>query len=137
MMEVTIKIKIENDEVKDVQVVKVRPDEEPYSEFARIWDRSEIVTFFESNEQAMLFLASQERYANTRLKAKGHLFLNEVYEMLGLPKTKAGQTVGWVYTENTHVSFGLDDPRCSDFVNGIGYAVLLDFNVDGDILDAI
>lgn len=91
------------------------------------------------------FLKSQERYATDRLKAKGHLFLNEVYDMLGVPRTKAGQIVGWIYDEkhpngDNFVDFGMldiHDERKRDFINGYERNILLDFNVDGPIVDLI
>lgn len=99
-----------------------------------------------NNEYNIMFLKTQERYANDLLIARGRLFLNEVYRMLGLPETKAGQVVGWVYDPdntlgrdedsfNNYVSFGLynDNLSYSDFVNGFDPAILLDFNVDGNI----
>lgn len=45
----------------------------------------------------MMFLRRQQDYANEMLKARGHLFLNEVYDLLDIPRSKAGQVVGWVY----------------------------------------
>lgn len=91
------------------------------------------------------FLKSQERYANDRLKAKGHLFLNEVYDMLGVPRTKAGQIVGWIYDEkhpngDNFVDFGMlniNDTKKRDFMNGYERNIILDFNVDGPIYDLI
>ena len=92
-----------------------------------------------------MFLKDQQRYANDLLKSKGCLFLNEVYEMIGLPRTKAGQVVGWIYDEkhpvgDNFVDFGIYDlynEKKRDFVNGYERSILLDFNVDGDILDLI
>ena len=92
-----------------------------------------------------MFLKDQQRYANDLLKSKGHLFLNEVYDMLGIPRTKAGQVVGWIYDEkhpvgDNFVDFGIYDiynERARDFVNGYERTILLDFNVDGNILDMI
>ena len=95
-----------------------------------------------NNEYNLMFIKAQERYANDLLKAKKRVFLNEVYEMLGLPRTKAGQIVGWVYNpENpkgdNYIDFGLysDNLSYSDYVNGFDQAILLDFNVDGNIWD--
>lgn len=95
-----------------------------------------------NNEYNLMFIKAQERYANDLLKAKKRLFLNEVYEMLGLPRSKAGQIVGWVYdpedtSRDNYVDFGLyqDNLSYSDFVNGYDPAILLDFNVDGNIWD--
>lgn len=94
------------------------------------------------NEYNLAFIKSIENYANNRLKSVGYLFLNEVYEALGIPRTKAGQVVGWVYDEknpvgDNFVDFGLykDNLAYSDFVNGYDNAILLDFNVDGNVWD--
>lgn len=38
-------------------------------------------------------------YCYDFLKGRGYLFLNRVYQRLGLPLTKEGQTSGWVYDE--------------------------------------
>lgn len=93
----------------------------------------------------LMFLKRQQDYANDKLKTKGHLFLNEVYDMLGIPRTRAGQCVGWVYDEknpvgDNYIDFGIyDDAKAvnRDFVNGYERTILLDFNVDGPILDLI
>lgn len=93
-----------------------------------------------NNEYNIMFIKAQENYANDLLKAKKRLFLNDVYEMLGLPRTKAGQVVGWVYDKDNpvgdnYVDFGMyaDNLNYSDFANGFDPAILLDFNVDGNI----
>lgn len=93
-----------------------------------------------NNEYNIMFIKAQENYANDLLRAKKRLFLNDVYEMLGLPATKAGQVVGWVYDSehpigDNYVDFGLyaDNLSYSDFANGFDPAILLDFNVDGNI----
>lgn len=91
------------------------------------------------------FLLAQQKIANNKLVAKGFLFLNEVYRSLGFEETKAGQIVGWVYDPDNpvgdnYVDFGLfphGDNRARDFVNGFERSVLLDFNVDGNILDLV
>lgn len=91
-----------------------------------------------NSEYCLLFLKYNERYANDILRSRRHLFLNEVYDMLGLPKTVAGQFVGWVYNENKHVSFNIYSKEYNfEFVNGGRAEALLDFNVDGVILDKI
>lgn len=89
----------------------------------------------------------KQSYANDKLRAQGHLFLNEVYDMLGAPRTKAGACVGWVWRRESepkngdnYVDFGVfnGDPEWVDsFVNGSENLVVLDFNVDGMILELI
>lgn len=121
------------------------------SEYARFFDRFSMNEDGESvinpywndvPEYNLMFLKSTERYANERLVSQGRLFLNEVYDMLGIPRSKAGQIVGWVYDPekgngDNYVDFGLykDNLSYSDFVNGFDPAILLDFNVDGNVWD--
>lgn len=96
-----------------------------------------------NNEDNMIFLKAQERYANDLLRSRGMLFLNEVYRMLGIPESQAGQIVGWIYDDslehegNNFVDFGLhkDPLSYSDFIYGNDNGILLDFNVDGNIWD--
>ena len=113
-----------------------------YSDYARFFDESS--PYWQKDpEYNLVFLKAQQQYANDLLRAKGRLFLNDVYDMLGIEKTKAGQIVGWVYDpENPNgdnfVDFGIYDmskERVRAFVNGYEATILLDFNVDGNIWD--
>lgn len=113
-----------------------------YSDYAKFFDCGN--PYWEKDaEYNLMFLKRQEQYANDKLKANGYLFLNDVYESIGIPKTKAGQVVGWVYNENNpigdnYVDFGIYDlhkEAARDFVNGYEKTILLDFNVDGNIWD--
>ena len=119
-------------------------DPNMYSNYARFFD--EFNPNWKSDpEYNLMFLRSQQQYANDLLRAKGRLFLNEVYEMLGMEKSKAGQIVGWVYDEknptgDNFVDFGvynLHDERVRAFVNGLEPSILLDFNVDGDVWESM
>lgn len=129
-------------EKKIVNVADVDPLKD-ISEFARFFDEG-CPDYQKDAEFNLMFLRRQQDYANDKLKAKGHLFLNEVYDMLGIPRSRAGQVVGWIYDEkngkgDNFVDFGIynnrEDNRC--FVNGHERAILLDFNVDGIIYDMI
>lgn len=89
-------------------------------------------------EYNLFFLSTQQRYANDLLHARGHVFLNEIYDNLGIPRTQAGQIVGWLEhgDGDGFISFGFDDlfdENKRAFVNGLENVVLLDFNVDGPI----
>lgn len=85
------------------------------------------------------YLTGLEAYMNTVLSGRGHLFLNEVYDQLGVPRTDAGAVCGWVYKgkgNDGYVDFGLSDyEKHKDFLTGLTPDVLLDFNVDGVIVD--
>lgn len=95
--------------------------------------------YSDTSEYNHTFLKTQERFANDKLQANGYLFLNEVYESLGIPRTQAGQIVGWKIdnpNSDGFVSFGIEnifDTNSRAFVNGMEPVVFLDFNVDGVI----
>lgn len=112
-----------------------------YSEFARCFDESN--PYWQKNaEYNKSFLILREEEANKRLRAKGYLFLNDVYEMIGFPETKAGHIMGWIYDKDNpigdnQISFGMfdaDKPHNHDFINGYEKCIWLDFNCDGDII---
>lgn len=119
-------------------------DPNTYSDYARFFDDG-CAGWQKDAELNLVFLKQQQNWANDLLKRKGHLFLNEVYDMLGIPRTKAGQIVGWIYDEDhpngdNFVDFGIYDmnrEKVRDFVNGYERTILLDFNVDGNILNLI
>jgi hypothetical protein len=87
----------------------------------------------------MMFLRAQQTYFNNILISRGHVFLNEVYDALGIDRTEAGAIVGWVIGGGDNkIDFGIFDgenPRTRAFVNGYEHSILLDFNVDGVIYD--
>ena len=138
---------VKDEETGEEKIVKKTvsvADPNLYSDYARFFDDG-CTGWTKDPEYNLMFLKDQQRYANDLLQSKGHLFLNEVYDMLGIPRTKAGQAVGWIYDEvhpvgDNFVDFGLTDihnARVRDFVNGYERTILLDFNVDGSILDMI
>lgn len=118
-----------------------KKSERNVSQYARFFD-SGCAAWNEDPEYNLLFLKQQQNYANDLLKAKGHLFLNEVYDMLTIPRSKAGQVVGWVYNDenpigDNRVDFGIYAEHNTSAINGFERSILLDFNVDGDILKYI
>lgn len=114
------------------------------SEYARFFDES-CSSWNKSQFHNQMFLKQQQNYANDLLKAQGYLFLNDVYKMLGMDVAPYGQVVGWIYDEknpvgDNFVDFGLydlNDEAKRLFINGQERVILLDFNVDGNILDLI
>ena len=114
------------------------------SEYARFFDES-CSSWNKSQFHNQMFLKQQQNYANDLLKAQGYLFLNDVYKMLGMDVAPYGQVVGWIYDEknpvgDNFVDFGLydlNDEAKRLFINGRERTILLDFNVDGNILDLI
>lgn len=120
---------------------RVNVDEGP-SIYARFFDEySEM--WSKEPEYNRLFLSCQQNWANDMLRARGHLFLNDVYRVLGIPDSTAGSVVGWRLGSegDSYVDFGIftndGSDRIRDFVNGREGSILLDFNVDGVIYDKI
>ncbi len=118
-------------EVKTVDVNKV-------SAYARFFDEGS-ANWHKDPELNRLFVQCQQNYANHLLQARGHVFLNEVYDMLGIDRSSAGQVVGWVINDkgDNFVDFGMFEAHNSRFVNGYERSILLDFNVDGVVYDKI
>ncbi|MET0786958.1 MAG: DUF6353 family protein [Paenisporosarcina sp.] len=115
-----------------------RADPNKWSAYAKFFDEGS--RFWNKEpEFNRIFVQCQQNYANNLLRETGHLFLNEVYDMLGIERTKAGQVVGWVMggEGDNYIDFGIFDVENASFVNGHELSILLDFNVDGVIYDKI
>lgn len=125
---------------KKVKGAIIGKNGEEYSQYAKYFDEG-CRNWSKNPEDNLVFLRAQERYADDILHTKGHIFLNDVYEALGIPKTEAGQYVGWMLGNgNDYVDFGIYDmykETNRDFVNGYEPVILLDFNVDGVISDKL
>lgn len=111
-------------------------DPNEIGDFARIYYEGNI-GWTKNAEDNLYFLKTQQAYANQKLKTRGYLFLNEVYEMLGFAPTAVGAVTGWYYDEkdpvgDNFVDFGIY--QAPEFVNGVERSILLDFNCDGNIL---
>lgn len=96
------------------------------------------------------FIRMVLEHSRDKLQVDGHLFLSDVYDMLGFERTKASLQVGWVLqpqfdengvqTNDGFVDFGLWSQgvhKGKEWVNGHPDAFLLDFNVDGVITDVL
>lgn len=111
------------------------------SVYARFFDETS-TQWERSAELNKLNLCKWQDWANDLLNSRGHLFLNEVYDMLGMERSSAGAIVGWIKhgDGDGYVDFGIfnvNRPKARDFVNGLERSILLDFNVDGVIYDLI
>jgi len=133
----------------------IERDSRKLSDYTFFFDESNPYWEKDGNYNRM-FLLAQQQYANDKLRANGYLFLNDVLDDLGIPRTKAGQIVGWIYDPDNpngdnYVDFGIYETYRRDeeaFVKDKAMnerfgkevyerVVLLDFNVDGPILDRV
>ena len=107
------------------------------------WYNSQTTSEWKNNRVDNLhFISCQQDYANRKLQSKGYLFLNDVYESLGLPVCDYGQVVGWVMGKggDNFVDFGIFDPHSNElnlYIGGVNEEILLDFNVDGLVADKL
>ena len=127
-------VELLDDEGRPCEIQHANGSPSPYGRF---FDQCS-PSWTKTPEYNLLFLRSQQDWANDRLRANGFVFLNEVYEALGLERSQAGQIVGWKLKGDGdgYVDFGLyaiGDDNNRAFVNNIEPVVFLDFNVDGPI----
>lgn len=132
----------ETDEGQRITKVK-SVDENGTSGYAKLFSEDSSTSWSKTPDYNIMFLRAQQNYLNDRLRAKGHVSLNDAYDALGLERTPAGQIVGWVWEGNgdNYVDFGIFDselkPQHFEFFTGKNNAVLIDFNVDGVMYDKI
>ena len=128
-------VKIENKGTKEE--VKLA-DPNKFSPYARFFDEGS-TEWTKDPEMNRLFVTCQQNYLNHILQVRGHVFLNEAYDALGLERSSAGAVVGWVISQDSdnYIDFGIFEAQNARFINGIERSILLDFNVDGVIYDKI
>lgn len=117
-------------------------DPSQYSPYARRFDETH-PNWTKNPEMNQFYLKARQAQANDMLKARGHLFLNEVYDMMGFPRTKAGAVVGWLYDPkrpdlgDSYVDFGMYEIQEGEDFESYAKSYILDFNVVGDITNDI
>lgn len=134
----------------DGKIVSTIEESKGLSPYAKLFAKETTQEWSPQADYNLVYLRARQQYANDMLNAKGYVFLNDVYESLGLDRIPAGQAVGWlkdnkrVYEDGTvggdnYISFGIFDDRNAfhDFMTNREGAIWLDFNVDGVIYDLI
>lgn len=118
--------------------------------YARIFDR-ENENWSTVPNQNQYFLQMVENNCNRMLRTNGFLFLNDVYDQLGMKRSKPGQVVGWALSPKINPETGQDMSdgyvdfgyfkegmyQGKEFATGNKDAYLLDFNVDGNVLEIL
>ncbi len=123
----------ETGEEKTVEKVVYSADPNIKSDYAVYFD-SKSREFDKNFDYCRMFLQAQEAYANDLLTVRGHLFLNEVLDMLDLNRTPAGQIVGWTKDgPDGYVNFRITEVDRELEDGTFEPALLLDFNVEGNI----
>ena len=132
----------ETGEVKETKEEVLTYDGDKLSQYARIFDEVGSTQWTPSADHNRAFLLMEQNYFNERIRTRGYIFLNEVYERLGFRPTKAGSIVGWVYQNADYegIDFGIftaHTQKAVEFLEGTEPSIILDFNVQGDILSLV
>ena len=126
---------------KKVKVYEQTLNGETVSMYGRVYGPES--SQYSRTNPAMNWLTIKKKldWVNDLLRARGHVFLNEVYDELGFERTKEGAIVGWVFNQDNgddYIDFG---PWWQSLETveeaGPGGVIVLDFNVDGVIFDKI
>lgn len=129
----------QEDLTKDDMTLEAVTAVDGVSPYGVIFDEDN-VNWSADEDLAKLHLDCQQQYANDILQTRGHIFLNEVYKMLGFPHTPAGAVTGWVKGQgDDFVDFNIFDGMFEgEDKNGRTVTKwALDFNVDGVMWDKI
>ena len=132
----------ETGEVKETKEEVLTYEGDKLSQYARVFDEVGSTQWTPSADHNRAFLLMEQNYFNERIRTRGYIFLNEVYERLGFRPTKAGSVVGWVYQNADYegIDFGIftaHTQKAAEFLEGTEPSILLDFNVQGDILSLV
>lgn len=116
-------------------------DETSLGLFAKVFDAS-CNNWQPDNNYNLNFLKLVEYQMTDRLRRYGHVFLNEVYDIIGIERTDIGQFAGWVYDPDSDISdnyidLGLYNGRRIDEYGEINQAIIIDPNCDGSIIDRV
>lgn len=132
----------ETGEVKETKEEVLTYEGDKLSQYARVFDEVGSTQWTPSADHNRAFLLMEQNYFNERIRTRGYIFLNEVYERLGFRPTKAGSVVGWVYQNVDYegIDFGIftaHTQKAAEFLEGTEPSIILDFNVQGDILSLV
>lgn len=128
-----IEVDHENGKEKKVKKTVMVADPNLQSDYAVYFD-SKSRNYETNPDYNRMFLKAQQAFANDKLQTRGHLFLNEVLDDLDLPRTPAGQIVGWTKDgPDGYVNFRIVEVERETEDGRHEPALLLDFNVEGNI----
>lgn len=128
-----IEVDPENGKEKKVKKTVMVADPNLQSDYAVYFD-SKSRNYETNPDYNRMFLKAQQAFANDKLQTRGHLFLNEVLDDLDLPRTPAGQIVGWTKDgPDGYINFRIVEVERETEDGRHEPALLLDFNVEGNI----
>lgn len=116
-----------------VEKLRTNPYSRFFDEYSTKWEKNA--------DMNRILLEHCERIFTDKLRARGHVFLNEVYDFLGFERSPEGQIAGWIIGEgDDFVDLGLTSGANESnraFINGLERSVLLTPNCVGSIWNKI
>lgn len=130
--------KVKNAETGKEETITTMGDPSDVGPYVRLFDEAN-PNWTKQADQNLFFLRAQQNYFNDLLRARGHIFLNEVLDGLGMDRSPAGAISGWRISDvgDNFVDFGIYTAENRHFVEGQERSIWLDFNVDGVIYNKI
>jgi hypothetical protein len=129
---------VEDPDHKGEYKLEPKYDKTDHDHYLRPWFDETNVNWTRSAKSNYLFLKGHQAHMNRLLNIRGHVFLNDVFDALSLPRTREGQITGWLYNNpkgDNFVDFGFmtgQDPHTVAFRNEVEKTVRLNFNIDRD-----
>lgn len=111
--------------------------------YLRPWFDEANVNWSRNPENTYMFLKGVQNHANRMLEIRGHVFLNDVFDWLNMPRQPEAVVAGWLRDNpdgDKFIDFGFmssNDPHTVAFRNQVERTVRLNFNIDGPIWDKI
>lgn len=135
---------------EEIEVTEIDEKGKTKKQKIEVSDKSDYIKYFapgnpywdDDENYVKSFIAMRLNELNTILRTKKFLTLNEVYSKLGIPETKAGMVVGWIYDPDNPIGDNyvqIYDHK-TQIPNDDGElipAYALDFNCDGYIHDRV
>lgn len=116
----------------------ILPDGRKASMYARLFTEKTSTQWCHSNSTNHMNIRLWQNWANDLFNSRGHVVLNEVYQMLGFEPTKEGMIVGWVKNNPNGGDNYIDFRMFEVCINEYGdVGIMIDPNVDGVIWDLI
>lgn len=144
--EVEIKEKVIGEDGKEKTIKKkvkvLNGDQKLACDYTRVFDWHNPYWKPDMNYNLM-FMRSRQSWCGMRLEANGYLFMNDADKECGFPKTKAGQSVGWIYDPKDNesgdnaVDFRITEAYAYDDNGQKQPILLIDYNCDGSILNKV
>lgn len=115
-----------------MEYISIELDTDELRERTFVFDRTN-PNWVNNPEHNLFFLHGHQNMFNDLLRARGHVFLNDILDLIGFPRTVEGNLVGWALSFQGPVYIEFKLTTNQDVENSVG----VQFNFQGYILDQL